>query len=223
MKKHTASLMTAAMLLTVAWMTGCDSGKVKQTAADTSSAETTALMVLSGEEKTSAENQMETTAAVKSESQENGQSNLSFDNYDDFLQTLGEHYPGVAMIAPSQIVSGEWAVKNIELLVSGEQPFYEYTVITPEGDSLLLTVSHEIQFDSVEDLKSQLEAANSVQIQDGYSGSNWAVCKVENPEAYALYGLTGDESVYYALVGSDADGNTLEPKELQSYHDAMRL
>ena len=40
MKKHTASLMTAAMLLTLAWMTGCDSGK---TAESSKAATTTAL------------------------------------------------------------------------------------------------------------------------------------------------------------------------------------
>lgn len=222
MKKHTASLMTAAMLLTVAWMTGCDSEKVEQTGTDISAVETTAL-TLSSADGASTESQTVSAAATAADSQESGQSNLEFDSYDAFLESLGEHYPGVAMIAPSQIVSGEWTVTKVYLLISGEQPLYEYAVTTPEGDSLLLTVSHEMQFASAEELKSQLEVSDSTQIQDGYIGSSWVVCKVENPEAYALYGLTGDESVYYALIGADAEGNTLEPEELQTYHDAMRL
>ena len=56
MKKHTASLMTAAMLLTLAWMTGCDSGKTAESskAATTTALETTAEVVTDAAETTSA-------------------------------------------------------------------------------------------------------------------------------------------------------------------------
>ena len=54
MKKHTASLMTAAMLLTLAWMTGCDSGKTAEfsKAATTTALETTAEVVTDAVETT---------------------------------------------------------------------------------------------------------------------------------------------------------------------------
>ena len=88
---------------------------------------------------------------------------------------------------------------------------------------MALYVSHEMQFDSVDALKAQLKAADGNQVQEDYSGAGWVVCASENPKGYVLYGLTGDESVYYALIGTDAEGNTMEPAELKALHDTMLL
>lgn len=82
MKKHTASLMTAAMLLTLAWMTGCDSGKTAESskAATTTALETTAEVVTDAAETTAAE---ESSAADAQR----------FDNYADFAAAMAEQHP----------------------------------------------------------------------------------------------------------------------------------
>lgn len=220
MKNHTASLVTAAMLLTVAWMTGCDSGQNQSSSSAGKTVETTLLTTVSSKVEASSE----TAAAVETElgSQTDGRSNLEFDSYDAFTEAMGEYYPGVVLAAPPQIVSGEWKVTGIYLLTSSEKPFYNYDVITSEGQSLVLTVSHEFQFDSIDAVKAQMQAG-SVQLQEDYSGSNWVIGMTNEPSMYVLYGLTGDENLYYTLIGADAEGNSLEPEELQALHDDMRL
>lgn len=220
MKKHKA-LLAAAMLLTAAWMTGCDSEQ-SNSSSDEKTVETTALTVLSEETTAVEESQTDSTAAAESDAQADTQSNLEFDNYDAFLEALGEHYPGVVVVAPPQIVSGEWDVAKIQLLTTGEQPYYDYAVTTPEGQSLVLTVSYDIQFDSIDALKEQCQTG-SVEIQEGYSGSNWVIGMMAEPPMYVLYGLTGDESLFYSLIGADAEGNTLTPDDLQSLREAMQL
>ncbi len=221
MKKQIVSIAAAAMLLAVASMTGC--GAVQQdNSSDVISTDTTSLNLTTEESSAAAETQADSVVETELGSQETGQSNLTFDSYDAFLDAMGTYYPGVVMVAPNQIVSGEWEVMRIELLTSGEQPFYGYTVMTPEGQSLMLTVSGEMQFDSMDALVTQLESS-TVQVQDGYTGSNWVIGLTTEPDMYVLYGLTGDESVYYTLIGSDTDGSTLEPTELQTLHDVMCL
>lgn len=218
MKKHMGSLVMAAMLLTMAWMTGCDSVKQEQlsqtSVAETT--ETTAETVVVSEAQTDVEETAPTGGLDMTQSKQ------TFDNYDAFLSEVAAHYPGVVMVAPNQIVSGQWEIQRIDLMTSGTQPFYDYVLTTPEGQNLILTVSNEYQFGSFDALREVL-TSNGVTAQSGYSGNNWLVGMDEYLGAYVLYGLTGDENTYYTLLGTNTEGTSLEPAELQALHDTMGL
>ena len=81
MKKHTASLMTAAMLLTVAWLTGCDSKELEQPAGTGTAP---ALETIAEPVTEAATEAIEATEAA-------GQ---SFDDYAAFAAAMAEQHPG---------------------------------------------------------------------------------------------------------------------------------
>ena len=117
MKKHTASLMTAAMLLTLAWMTGCDSGKTAESskAATTTALETTAEVVTDAVETTAAE---ESSAADAQR----------FDNYADFAAAMAEQHPELTLYTPPESVQQQWEWKSIML----GQTSYQYEMYSAE-------------------------------------------------------------------------------------------
>ena len=117
MKKHTASLMTAAMLLTLAWMTGCDSGKTAESskAATTTALETTAEVVTDAAETTAAE---ESSAADAQR----------FDNYADFAAAMAEQHPELTLYTPPESVQQQWEWKSIML----GQTSYQYEMYSAE-------------------------------------------------------------------------------------------
>ena len=80
MKKHTASLMTAAMLLTVAWLTGCDSKELEQPAGTGTAP---ALETVAEPVTEAATEAIEATEAA-------GQ---SFDDYAAFAAAMAEQHP----------------------------------------------------------------------------------------------------------------------------------
>ena len=115
MKKHTASLMTAAMLLTVAWLTGCDSKELEQPAGTGTAPalETTAEPITEA-----ATEAIEATEAA-------GQ---SFDDYAAFAAAMAEQYPEKTLYTPPESVLAAWTWKEIQqetvnLLISMEPLF----------------------------------------------------------------------------------------------------
>lgn len=94
MKKHTASLMTAAMLLTVAWLTGCDSKELEQPAGTGTAP---ALETIAEPVTEAATEAIEATEAA-------GQ---SFDDYAAFAAAMAEQHPEKTLYTPPESDSAE--------------------------------------------------------------------------------------------------------------------
>ncbi len=215
MKAHAVSLVTAAMFLTAAWLTGCDS--TEETATEsatrtTQAQETTAMTTIAA-----------TTAEAEADSYCDDVTE-HFDCYDAFLTALGEYYPGIVMVAPTPIVQAEWEVTCISLDYS-EKPQYTYEVVDLDGNQVTLFVSHKTadQYDSMEALLEMLYSSDTITVLDAYVGSRWAIVEMDSTGAYIMYGMTGDENLYYTCRAIDVDGVSVSPDVLMEVHDSLML
>lgn len=231
MKKHITQLIEAAVLLTVAWMTGCDSGKVENPSAKQSAAQTTALAVFPQE--TTAITMTETAAVIDSDSAETEEANdfVRYDTYDAFLAALGEQYPGVAMYTPPQILTQEWTLNNVMLRRPEDDfAYYEYDIVDAEQSNIKIIVAVELSYNSVE--AEQMAVTERMELmayrmegnwEISETGKNWFLMQNRETGECRMYGMTGDENLYYCLAGTDSAGNFLDGIELQTLHEMMRL
>ncbi len=220
MKKHIMSLIEAALLLTAAWMTGCDSAKTESEKASTSPVQTTALTQQTGSATEAAAATVEATLDA-----ENTDSAVSYTTYDAFLAALGEQYPGVAMFVPQQLLTEEWPLESVTLCTA-EEPYYVYHMTDSEDHVLCLLVSVSKKYQSFDQLRDDVAAEladwDCTMLED-WCGSNWLIAESSLANSRCLYGMTGDENLYYCLSGTNADGSWIEPEVLQTLHDTMRL
>lgn len=224
MKKHAASLVTAAMLLTVAWMTGCDSGKVEQSSADSDSLETAVETVPASAETVAAEAEAETETTAESQTD---QWETYFETYDAFSAAMAEQYPGVLMCIPPQILSDEWDLQGVTLYQpKDEAPYYLYDMTDLEQHRIHLLVSVTKTYDSIETERMDVLAYFAgwgYEVAEAYSTEGYFILQSSETAQNKMFGRTGDGCLYYCLSATDADGVSLEPVELQNLHDAMRL
>ncbi|MGN1402835.1 MAG: hypothetical protein ACI4XB_00775 [Ruminococcus sp.] len=217
MKKHTASLMTAAMLLTMAWMTGCDSGKVEQTAGDTSSAETTI------------ETTVETTAETIAEESvyEEVITSVEYATYDAFAAAMAEQHPELTMYIPPESVTSTWEWNPITL----DTGFYSYSFHDPDGErtiqiSVLFNETYSDVQEKIDDNQNYTSLSQSEIVEQTTGYYIERILPLESDvieEEYVLHGLTGDFNTYYSLHLWYDDGHVATPDELLALREALRL
>lgn len=220
MKKHIMSLIEAALLLTAAWMMGCDSAKKENGKVNTSPMQTTALAQQAGLATETAAAAAETTSDA-----ENTEDTVMYTTYDAFLAALGEQYPGVAMFVPQQVLTEEWTLESVTLCTA-EEPYYVYHMTNAEDHVLCLLVSVSKKYQSFDQLRNDVAAEladwDCTMLED-WCGSNWLIAESSLTNSRCLYGMTGDKNLYYCLSGTNADGSWIEPELLQTLHDTIRL
>lgn len=221
MKKHTASLMTAAMLLTVAWMTGCDSGKVEQAAVDTSSAESAV--------ETTAETVAETTADTEVSAVEADES-VEFSTYDEFAAYMAEHHPELTMYAPPKTWAQDWETSYIILYDNA----YVYQFRKAEAYSVtdLVTITVMYAYQNCESAASMIEQLGETVTSAPSPGYCFYEEEMTFPDGTSqmqsiLAGITGDFNTLYTLKAShsDTDWNVTPytEEELLSLREELRL
>ena len=214
MKQHIVYLAASAMMLTMAWLTGCDSNQAEPSSSTSASTTETTALAVSTVETTA------TDVSADADSEESGETKtIYYETYDDFLTGLGADFPGIVMVAPTQIAAGEWEVEYISLTSDDTAPAYTYQITDTDGNRITLTVNHmaSYQYDSMDALLAALPDT----VLEEYTGSRWAI--TDENGAYVLYGLTGDENLYYTLFAEDAAGTVLEPDTLAQLRETLRL
>lgn len=203
MNKHTASLMTAAMLLTMAWMTGCDSKELEQPAGSTTAPalETTAEPVTEAAETTAAEVQQQ-----------------SFDSYDAFAAAMAEQHPELTLYAPPESAQEQWEWKTIQMAENTYQ--YElYNAEKQETVSILMEIQPTFQdAQEIVDSMSQISGVTVTLLDAGC-----CLCQWEETGVSALYGITGDMGCNYAATLEHDDGSAASAEELTALRSEFWL
>lgn len=223
MKKHTASLMTAAMLLTAAWMTGCDSGKVEQTAGNTSSAETAV--------ETTMEIITETTANTEVSVEETDES-VGFSTYDEFAAYMAEHHPELTLYTPPEEWAQGWETREIVLYDNVYVYHYYKAEQYAVTDGVTITVAYAYQ--NCESAASMIEQLGGTVTSDPSPGYCFYEEEMSGPDGVGngqmqsiLAGITGDFNTLYMLEASHSDTDwNITPyteEELLSLHEQLRL
>ena len=140
--------MTAAMLLTVAWLTGCDSKELEQPAGTGTAP---ALETIAEPVTEAATEAIEATEAA-------GQ---SFDDYAAFAAAMAEQHPEKTLYTPPESVLAAWTWKAIQLKADGYQ-YQLYNAETQETVNLLISMEPLFQnaqeiVDSMADLTDVTE------------------------------------------------------------------
>ena len=123
------------MLLTMAWMTGCDSGKLEQSSGESTAApvETTAESVADAPE--------ETTGADGS-----GDNIQVFASSLDFEAAMAEQYPEVLLYEPPESFTAQWNLQQILLLADEKTPFYTQQFSREDAQAGTETVEIQVYF-----------------------------------------------------------------------------
>lgn len=198
MKKKTASLVTAAMLLTMAWMTGCDSGKLEQSSGESTAApvETTAESVADAPE--------ETTGADGS-----GDNIQVFASSLDFEAAMAEQYPEVLLYEPPESFTAQWNLQQILLLADEKTPFYTQQFSREDAQAGTETVEIQVYF-----LNSYTSAEEGFQdffqTAGGYtlaSTVDQGCCIITDTaqQRSMLCGITTDSTFLYRVDASRTD------------------
>ena len=205
MKKHTASLMTAAMLLTVAWLTGCDSKELEQPAGTGTAP---ALETVAEPVTEAATEAIEATEAA-------GQ---SFDDYAAFAAAMAEQHPEKTLYTPSESVLAAWTWKAIQLKADGYQ-YQLYNAETQETVNLL--ISMEPLFQNAQEIVDSM--ADLTDVTATLVDAGCCLCRWNDSAKYALYGITGDMGANYIVTLEHADQTPASADELTALRSEFWL
>lgn len=205
MKKHTASLMTAAMLLTVAWLTGCDSKELEQPAGTGTAPalETTAEPV---------------TEAVTEAIEATEAAGQSFDDYAAFAAAMAEQHPEKTLYTPPESVLTTWTWKAIQLKADGYQ-YQLYNAETQETVNLL--ISMEPLFQNAQEIVDSM--ADMTDVTATLVDAGCCLCQWNDSGEYALYGITGDMGANYIVTLEHADQMPASADELTALRSEFWL
>ncbi len=192
--------VVAAMLLTAAAMTGCGSDDDDEQKSET------------------------TTLAVTTTAEEETSSIARYGDYDSFIEAIGTDYPGVAMIVPLPVQTGEWELTAVDY--GRDDATYTYYLTTPSGDSLALNVYGLATYADIDALEAAINAdvGDEYTVVESYRGSRWLCVQGGDYQKTMIVGLSSDENIAYMLSGeSVASATELEASVLVDYVEQMRL
>lgn len=205
MKKHTASLMTAAMLLTVAWLTGCDSKELEQPAG------TGTVPAL----ETTVESVTEAATEAIEATEAAGE---SFDDYAAFAAAMAEQHPEKTLYTPPESVLTTWTWKAIQLKADGYQ-YQLYNAETQETVNLL--ISMEPLFQNAQEMVDSM--ADMTDVTATLVDAGCCLCQWNDSGEYALYGITGDMGANYIVTLEHADQMPASADELTALRSEFWL
>ena len=199
MKKHTASLMT------VAWLTGCDSKELEQPAGTGTAP---ALETVAEPVTEAATEAIEATEAA-------GQ---SFDDYAAFAAAMAEQHPEKTLYTPSESVLAAWTWKAIQLKADGYQ-YQLYNAETQETVNLL--ISMEPLFQNAQEIVDSM--ADLTDVTATLVDAGCCLCRWNDSGEYALYGITGDMGANYIVTLEHADQTPASADELTALRSEFWL
>ena len=205
MKKHTASLMTAAILLTVAWLTGSESNAPEQRAGTGTAP---ALETVAEPVTEAATEAIEATEAA-------GQ---SFDDYAAFAAAMAEQHPEKTLYTPPESVLAAWTWKAHQLQADGYQ-YQLYNAETQETVNLL--ISMEPLFQNAQEIVDSM--ADLTDVTATLVDAGCCLCQWNDSGEYALYGITGDMGANYIVTLEHADQTPASADELTALRSEFWL
>lgn len=143
-----------------------------------------------------------------------------FDNYDDFVSAMTAEYPAVSIYSPPQDCLSSWTLNNIIM----DTGYYQYHFYDAEnGRTIMIQICFNEQYETIQERIDELAPNSTVDSEIVVLESDYAVEYYPEDNDYALYGLTGTNNTFYAVVIWNDNGDLDTKDDLLSLRQTLEL